>query len=274
MILSKNGNIQAAGNKFNNYGQIILKRGGGTFIFQRIMKEIFPKKLEILRQRIPIGIKEALSLLESTNGDVTQVEILFKAKVLAIILQKTGVTKETATHHLLKNKFNIDQTLKSINEERYTLTERILIKDKYRKESALTKIADAIEKEQNLTRDFWLDFVQFEKLEPEISCLLSIMEWLNYESWEGFDSAIYFNLDIVMNQIENKLYLPQIAEILRRSLMIDQIHAEQQKNILSKEGVIVPIHDFIKQNGLFNQKRSLLIDTLYEFVKKHIDKFP
>jgi hypothetical protein len=227
-------------------------------------------KLEILRQRIPVGLRHGLTLLEKVNGDVEQAEKLFQQEMISLVISKTGVKEDIATRHLIKNNYDINLALKSIDEESYSLTERIL--RRYRnKEEALTTLVSAVEREHKLVRKFWLDIEDMQKLPQEVFCLLMIMEWLLYADYEGLDNAINFYCNEAIEQIERTLQLPEIAKIIRDA---KEIHESQLEAQQIKERGLNRTPEFRRQADLFNEQTPLLIDTLYEFVKKHINQFP
>jgi len=238
------------------------------------VNEIYKDKLEILRQRVSIGLRHGLAILGKVNGDVEQAEKLFQQEMLSLVINKTGVTKAIATKHLIKTNFDINSALKSIDEERYTLTERILKQCKDNKEEALNKLAYAVEQKNKLIRNFWLDLEDLQKLSQQEFCLLTIIEWLHYNDYEGFIVAIHFHLEVVTDQIKEQLLLPEIAGIIRKAKEIHESQFEQQEIKFKKEKAISPTPEFCEQEDLFDEKKPLLIDTLYEFVKKHVNKFP
>jgi hypothetical protein len=238
------------------------------------VSEPFSDQLKILRERIPIGVRHGLSILEKTNGDLVMAEILFREDLIAIIVEKTGVDKEMALRHLVKSNFDIEGTLASIDEERFTLSERILRRYKADKEEALAKIADAIEKKERLKRTFWLEFEDLKHLSSEAFCLLTVKEWINYESWEGLDSAVYFNLEVVADQIEKQLLMPEVAQNLRTAKQICQQQFEQQKQNLESDGFVEPTQEFTQCYDLFMEHIPLIIDKLYEYVRARINLFP
>ena len=160
-----------------------------------------------------------------------------------------------------------------VNEEHLTLTEKILRKYKD-KEIAFMHISFAIEDQYKLTRNTWVDFDQLSQLSPENFCVVTLSEWMHYESWEGFGAGLYFHLDIIIEQIKKQLLLPQVAGILEKAGEIDQAQAEQQKAILKREEILSPTPEFMTQYNLFETQRELLIDTLYAFVEANIEKFP
>jgi translation elongation factor EF-Ts len=49
------------------------------------MDELYRNKVDELRQRVPIGLKQGLTFLEQTNGNIEEAENLFKAHHAKII---------------------------------------------------------------------------------------------------------------------------------------------------------------------------------------------
>jgi hypothetical protein len=244
------------------------------------VNELYKDKLEILRQRIPIGLRHGLTLLESLDGDLEKAEVKFKEEMAAIIISKTGVTADVANKHLTKSNFDIAATIKNIDEERYTFTELVLRKFKDKKEDALDKIAYAIEEKYNLKREFWLNFNTLKELPSELYCLMAIWEWLNYESWEDYESALSFNLDIVTDQIKNKLGLTELANSVKqakdiRTLIYTQYRIDKGiKDYVTASNEVQRHEEYKKCENVYVTQRPILIDRLYELVKNNIDMFP
>jgi hypothetical protein len=244
------------------------------------VNEIYKDKLEILRQRIPIGLRHGLTLLEKADGNIEKAEEYFRDEMVVLTLDKRQVTSDIALRHLEKNNFDIHLTIKSIDEELYTLTELILRKYKNKKEVALEIIMHAIEETKAIERKFWLNFEDLKKLPDEVFCLLTVMEWLNYESYENLDAALSFELEIVTKQLENKLALPDLANSLLRASEIKRLTYEKNESGKGIENYIKAINQFLehkeyeKCENTYQQQRPLLIDRLYELVTKNIDKFP
>jgi hypothetical protein len=244
------------------------------------VNEKYKDKLEILRQRIPIGLRQGLVLLEKYDGDLDKAEKQFQSEMLTLIIDKTGVSQDLVIVHLIKNRFDIGLTIKSIDEERYTLTELILRNCKDKKEDALEKIMHAVEEVQNLKRTFWLNFDDLKVLPSEIYCFLTTMEWLNYESWEDYGSALSFNLDIVVEQIEHKLELPDLANSLRQAKNIQTIIYRNNEASKHKHNDIMTRNELRDKPGYqkceedFKTQRPILIERLYELVIKNKELFP
>ena len=225
--------------------------------------EKYKIQLNLLREEFPVGIRQGILILKEVEGDVQKARKLFQQKSIELIVQKVDVTHSIALENLIENNFSIPKTLESINNKRFTLTERILQKNKNNKAEALSKIALAIEEVEKLERNFWLSFSELEKLKKlgsihkEVVCFMTITEWLDYEGWENFGSAINFHLDYVIFQIETFLSLPVLVSILRKA----------KQNVSNKE-------EFSKVEHQFELEKSLLISALYSFVESNIGYFP
>ncbi|NLR59664.1 hypothetical protein HGH93_16240 [Chitinophaga polysaccharea] len=236
----------------------------------------YQQEVNLLRQQIPIGLRHALQLLTNTNGNIDQAIHQFKAEMVAIVVEKATVATETAAEHLTKCSYDIAKTLASIEEERYTLSERILRSKKNDKEGALTLLAYNLEKEQQLPRNYWLLLDQLPALAPVQYTLAVVNEWREYLDYEGFDHAIYFHLDIVAPQLETALRLPEIAYCLQAArVRSDELIAHYKKKPVKKASIHVAnvINAdpwFLKQEAAFEAKRGLIIDRLYELVAANL----
>lgn len=99
-----------------------------------------------LRKNVPVGIQVARRLLERTGGDVDEAIKLFHIDQINILTAKADVTHQEAENVLLATNYDIAEALRRIDEQRYTLTELILRKNKDAGD-ALNNIALAIEYE-------------------------------------------------------------------------------------------------------------------------------
>lgn len=63
------------------------------------MNDTCTYKLELLQQRIPIGQRYGLTLLEKAGGDLDKAEPGFKDEMLVIAKNKTGLMQEVAMQH-------------------------------------------------------------------------------------------------------------------------------------------------------------------------------
>ncbi|MGF6845625.1 hypothetical protein QFZ51_000860 [Chitinophaga sp. W3I9] len=234
------------------------------------------ESLALLRQQIPIGARHGLNLLNQTNGNVEQARLLFEAEMVQVIVNKTAVSPEIARKHLIIHNYDIAQTISSIDEERFTLSQRILKKAKNNKEEALTLIVQSIESTENIQRKFWLPLEELGHLPPHVYCLLILHDFLSYEDWEGFSSAIYFHPDIVVSQLETMLNLPQVADHLRIARKCsDEIYQQykgQTESVIANK--MAGDAEFSQHESGFMAGRSLIVDRLYNMVVDNIGLFP
>lgn len=251
------------------------------------MNNIHKDKLMILRQRIPIGLRDGLLLIEKVNGDLEKAEAQFKAEMVTLAINKTGVTADVATSHLVKSNFDITlaikrikDELKSIEDARYTVTELIIRYHKNKKEDALDKIMSAVEERFNLKRDFWLSFDDLKELPGEVYSFMVIMEWLNYEDYEGYDYALSFNLDLVTEHMKDQLALTDLVNTLQQAYNLKtQIFSKNEtgkdfKNYISASNELQQHEEYKKCEEYFIRQRPLLIERLYEFVESNITCYP
>jgi len=251
------------------------------------VNEIYKDKLMILRQRIPIGLRDGLILIEKVNGDLEKAEKQFKTEMITLVINKTGVTSEVALSHLLKGNFDINVAIKSVKDElksiddaRYTVTEIILRKNKSKKEDALFEIMSAVEEQFILKREFWLSFDCLKELPSEVYSFMVIMEWLNYEDWEGYDYALSFNLDLVTEHINNQLALTDLINTLQHANNIKTLIFSKNETAKDFQNYINAINElrvheeYQKCEEVFRRQRPLLLERLYEFVKNNTVHFP
>ncbi|HEY9262749.1 hypothetical protein [Chitinophaga sp.] len=239
----------------------------------------YKEELDLLREQIPIGIRHGLNLLDKTSGDINLARSLFENELTEIIISKTSASKEVAHKHLLAANYDVAKTLVSIDEERFTLPERILRKSKGNKEEALSLLARNLEDAKNLKRDYWLALDQLPDLSAVQYCLLVVKEWLDYEDYEGFDTAIYFYLDIVTAQIEVQLLFPEVASYLktakkRSDEIIEQYKHKKPKCKSFHIGNVINVDaEFVRNGNGFKRSRATIIDRLYELVVNNISEF-
>lgn len=233
------------------------------------------EKLKILRNKFPIGTREAISLLKETNGNVEESEKLFKERVFQDVLTKTNAERDLVMEHLNKNNFDVEITLISLDKQLQRLTERIL-SGSADKEDAMAKIGNAIEQVEGLKRDFWLDLNQnaLNRLDSTIVYFLTIVEWLDYEEYEGLDAAVSFHLNEVAEIIQVKLMLPEVADTLRRGREIAKQlpHPTEMKPETDVHRALTA--ELRKLENVFNTQRPLIVDAMYEMVRRDIGKFP
>lgn len=234
------------------------------------MDDFLKNQLNLLRNRIPIGINGAVKLLKECNGDINLACDLFKKQALETIKEKISfeTSDENIENQLVKFNYDIGQTLAALFEQKYTFTERILLTNK-NTEKTLDLIVGTIEKEDNLTRDFWLDLDEVKQLNTCRRCLITIMEWINYKEWEGFDYAICctdWTKELII-QLRNQLQLDNIANNVEEALSISEKFYEIKRCITDHP----PID---KYEAFFNQQKEIIYERLIEYVRININEFP
>lgn len=244
-------------------------------------------KLMLLRQRVPVGLSDGLLLLEAVDGNLEKAEEQFKAEMIALAVNKTGVTTEVAASHLIKCNFDITlaikrikDELKSIDDARYTVTELILRDNKNNKEDTLYKIMCAVEERFDLKRDSWLSFDGLKVLPREVYGFMVIMEWLNYEDYEGYDYALSFHLDLVIKHLKDQLVLTDLANSLQQASDLKYVvfakneTGKELHNYINASNELREHEEYKKCEGFFKSQRPLLLERLYELVKSNVALYP
>jgi hypothetical protein len=177
---------------------------------------------------------------------------------------------------LASNDFDVPKTLLSIDEERLSSTELILKKYK-NKENALLKIHLAIEDESGLERKFSITEESLSKLNSYQYALIVVLEWLDYEAFEGFDYALNFRLMTTTEVLKNDFLLTDVAKNLEKAFDYKaqvQSKYEHKWHWTKINNQIQRHKKFQAYNKQFEENKHQIIDKLYEFVCKNLSFFP
>jgi hypothetical protein len=128
-----------------------------------------------------------------------------------IVAAKAGVDAACAARHLALHDDEVAAALRSIDAERYTLTQRLLNKYRRDPEDALQHVALAILQHKQIVMDSVQRAGRIAALAPQVAGVVLLAEWLAYVDWEGFDSALYSNIEAVAALIAGELQLPDVA---------------------------------------------------------------
>lgn len=173
------------------------------------------EQIKQLREQVPVGLRQAASLLEKTGGDVAAARQLFIQEVQTVVLGKTAAPHEMVSKLLEQYHYDIPRTLNAIEEALYTITERILRKNKNNPEAAIDKVALAVETATPLHRDYWLPLETMVLPNAGQQVFMVVYEWLSYEDYEGFDSALYFHRELVSTILRDRLSCAEAAAAIR-----------------------------------------------------------
>lgn len=127
-----------------------------------------------------------------------------------------------------------------------SLTRRLLDRHRHEPEDALQKVALAVLQQEGIRDDSVLRAERIAALAPPVADMVLLAGWLAYVDWEGFDSALYANIDAVAALIAGQLHLPEVAG-----------------NLLQARDV-----------ALFEAQRPTLDRASVAFIERHIALFP
>jgi hypothetical protein len=230
-------------------------------------------EVSALRQRMAIGVRHGLALLQQTNGDVAAAEALFQQELTRVVAHQAQVPEAAARHALELAGYDVPRTLQQLEQARYSLTQRIL--RRYREPAdAVRRVADAVEQTHQVPRTYWLDVTAAQLLAPPLACVLVVSEWLAYEDWEGLDVAVSFHLEAVLAYFDHQLALPQVSHALRDAAVLEQEQAEVRRRQLARTGAFSPTPKVVAAHAAFEALRPRIVQGLYELIEHHIELFP
>lgn len=127
-----------------------------------------------------------------------------------------------------------------------TLTQRLLHKHRHAPEDALQQVVLAVLQHEGIRDDSVLRAERIAALASPVACVVNLAEWLAYVDWEGFDSALYANIEAVAALVATELALPDVAANLLQT----------------------------RDAALFETQRPTLAAAALLFIERHIALFP
>ena len=127
-----------------------------------------------------------------------------------------------------------------------SLTRRLLDRHRHEPEDALQQVALAVLQQEGIRDDSVLRAERIAALSPPVAGVVMLAGWLAYVDWEGFDSALYANIDAVAALIAGQLHLPEVAGNLQQA----------------------------RDAALFEAQRPTLARASVAFIERHIALFP
>ena len=230
-------------------------------------------ELDALRQRIAIGVRHGLVLLQQTAGNVAAAEALFQQELTRLVTQQAQVPEADARHALELARYDVQRTLQQLEQARYSLTQRLLRRYPAPAD-AVRRVADAVEQAHQVPRTYWLHVEAAQLLPPPLAGVLVVSEWLAYEDWESLDAAVYFHLEVVLAYFDHLLALPQASHALRTVASLEQAQAKPRRRQLARTGGYIPTPEFEAASAAFEALRPRIVQGLYELIEQHIGLFP
>lgn len=236
----------------------------------------FSREILEIRKRIPIGIQEALQLLEKHAGKIELAEKDFIADRISILQSKHTLPEEVALAYLSKYNFDIPNCLKKIEEDQYTFTELIL-RSKKKSADKISLICTRIVEEAGLSKENWISLESLQKL-PEASFkLMLISSFLDYCEWEGFSSALMGEkTEAVISLLAKEFPTSALSEIIQeaRQIALD-LYAEAEKKEGNKFSITTSFYKTLSEHERFRQLDNNFeaeLDSLYELLEAFVAK--
>ena len=163
-----------------------------------------------------------------------------------LVAAKAGVDAACAARHLALHDYDVAAALRGIDIERYTLTQRLLNRHGRAPEDALQHVALAVLQHEQIGTDSVLRAARIAALAPPVAGMVILAEWLAFVDWEGFDSALYVNLEAVAALLAADLRLPDVADNLLQA----------------------------RDEAAFEARRPALAQAALAYIARHITQFP
>jgi hypothetical protein len=217
----------------------------------------YTNEIKRLRARIPIGINRAEKLLLETRGDVLLAERIFTESMVRLFMEKELPDRDRAVSYLEQTNYDLGAALRKSESDRYSITELCLRKN-CKKEDALDKILCAMETKYNYS--FWLCWEKKDipPLNTSEYTFVVIMEWINYESWEG-DLVISERIAKACRELNFNELADLLDRVISRKKKVETIWEDRFYRLLER---------------VFLRRKADLTERLYEFVKERIRDFP
>ena len=240
------------------------------------------ESINLLRTKIPIGIKYASQLLIETDGDIELAISYFKTRAIDIMINKSSLSPQQALSLLEQYRFEINDALNAYEQQQYSLTERILKKYQRNKSSALDTLLIALIEHHQFKIDYWFSEQQLTTLNSYQYAFVLVLDWCNYVEWEDFYSGLqHHQLPNVIIQIEQTFNYPEFANKLRRTaarqIELEQKHLKAkdiESYIAFNNQILIVDSEMIGGYQYFKTNLPVLQDRIYTFIEKNIDSFP
>jgi hypothetical protein len=249
-------------------------------------KDYLPKA-KILKERLCIGLQDSIDLLKQTDGNLEEAAEIFKEKILGLTQNVIKLPAEKIKPYLEKYKYDAGRTIDAMLDDFRLVdgvpqTEPVYILHKFRsyKKDAITRIAGLIIKKERAARKWdkrsyefpWLKEEELKTLDPYSLCVVALSEWLQYEDLESFEAALFYNLDLVADQIR-LLLMPDLAAALRMARDIYKELIEQHQTVSNEfYKALRKDEDFREAQKYYVDSQTLLLDTLYTYIQDNLGK--
>jgi hypothetical protein len=148
-----------------------------------------------LRQRIPIGFSEAISLLEETDNEPKQAEVIWKARQVEILAKQISVSQSEAQELLEFVKYESDKAIRVYKKRKTTNVSKILEADR-NEERTLFFFWEIISHRlgEQVPYGEWMNHTNFGNLPEVIQEVLLVWQWLTeFDRNDGFVEQSFTN---------------------------------------------------------------------------------
>lgn len=251
------------------------------------MNPAYKAKALLLRRTFPVGLQQALTLLQQTDGDLAATEQLLKQAAVAAVVAQTGATPEQAQQHLHEQHYDVARAASRLEQELFPLTERLLRRYQQYPWEAVTQIAAAVQRQLDLPRiltGHGYPMLQLNALPPlpaAVRCLLTVTEWLHYVDAEVLREAVCYYPELVAAALRDELHLPAAAQILPRTqAIVREADAAAEERSRRRPGRTGPVwlarhsRAYAAQQEALTELQPLIVHRLLHLIRASLDVFP
>lgn len=250
-----------------------------------------------LSHQLTIGYRRALELLEATGGDAAQATVLFRTQALDMVARKTGLSHDQVLPYLEKCSYAAAAAIECIEDELWLLRGKSrpevayrLHKHRLHKAYAIDRVGRIVARRYTLDRRYPRHYEDRSHhlceaelasiTEPTHRLALCMADWLAYEDSEKFSNACLHNTATVAGQLR-LLGMRELAAALCLAADIRSEYGQQHYTDYTDPGqpaitryLYRDCEEFVLAEQYYQEQRQQMIDTLYEYLVAHADRFP
>lgn len=235
-------------------------------------------QIKELREKIPIGLKDAKVILEKNDGNVELAISQYKTRLIKKFREATGTDTKTAEELVAETNYSLIDAIKKLELSKLSETEKAL-RAKGSNEQKVSFISHAI-----IYFNFDYDCFDFKeeqlaKLNVHQKSVFLIEVWLDYLDYEGFWSALYHNFfEEAMNVLDSILQMKQMANEIKNAKKIAENYRKNHQsgagNYSAYQEALEQNEKYAKTKQLLEKKQEQVYETIIKYVQKHLIAFP
>lgn len=231
------------------------------------------EKIIQLRKRIPIGVLEAKTLLQTTNFNISAAEKEWKKKQVLILCQIILITEKEAISLLEESNFESNKAL-SIYKNRSTTDVQKIIESSSKADEVLARFWNYVHYQlEDDHKDFnWITHKGFKSLPQIVSIVLIPWQWhvYYYHEQTSVEQSITDDvIEILENQLEMVAYANTLKNLKHITETFNTNHPFSRENFeqyfeARNHFTSSPTYEKLDQQIIAN--KALVLEKCYRFL--------